>query len=1203
MNRLVHVVSAWAPRGRATSGRSMQSSILTRTSSSVLSFAALLSAVSLPPDVSAQVEDADASLVDTASVDTVLVDALVVPGPGEGEETTPAASDAPFDPTAYRAMPLPKSRDEDRDDATPLGSRTSIDLRTREVSYGDGLELLERIEGFRPGDWSPGSAANGERLFGDPDGGTANFSSLSLQSTSQTESFPNRTTVKLFQSYRDQNGVLRNYVCSGTLIDPSHVLTAGHCIYSHDDADNGWVFNDWAETVTVVPAFRNGNQPFGSASATQLHSFTGWTQDESFNGDIGLIDLDRPIGALTGWLGYGWSNSCGFYDDTHFTSPGYPAESPFNGQLMYSWNGNFDSCDTILGIWVGNEVGFDRRSYGGQSGSGAWYSPGSGRFVRAVLSNGNSSHTDYIRMNENFFDSVGNWIAQDTPSSVDLVCMDTTVSPSAVRAGDQIGTMNYLVHNYSSATFSGTVTARVYLSTNNGISASDTLLQTHTFTTTLTSKQSRRINVTNPPSIPNGTGTGSYFIGVILDINDNRTSNNDSSGQDAAAVSVLPVGCNDRNLAFRGTISPTLTPQTRSDSVTAATGRYYTVNVTTPGVYTFTLCSDGGSAGYDTWLCLFDDDFVLLTEEDDSCGLQSEITRSLAPGTYRVAVSGYSSSVGSYTLAYFKELTCNGRTLSNGGNLSLVAAPRTATGSVTEDVGTVYSFSLAETSTCTFSFCSDGGSADYDTWLCLFDENGEQIAFNDDRCSLQSEIVWTLTPGSYRIAVSGFSDRAGSYTLAYHRRGTCNNRQLDPAAAITAAFETRTVGGAITATLGAYHPVRVNERGTYIFSTCGPEGAADYDSWLCLFDANWNVLASNDDLCSLQSEVSGLLAPGNYFLGVSGFSSRNGAYTVAYFGIPTCNGRQLDQIGSLQPAFTPQQVSGSVGPTDADAYTVRAAFDGLYSFETCGRSDWDTWLCLYDSNWEIVSQNDDACALQSRLTTSLRAGVYHLSVSGFRGASGRYGLTHSAIPACRGRTPSLAREIVPTTSVRRVEDTLAATDSRVYPVRIDVNGEYRFTFCSDGGTATWDTVLCLYDLSGRPLTENDNSCRGQSEIAARIPAGSYLLAVSGGRGAGGSYRLAYFRESSGASGTYIRCDHNCDGQADLTDAVRGLNQLFINPTLRPCCDQVTDCNSDGRRDLADWIFLLTWRFNGGPVPGDPFPNCGGEGCPEHPTCN
>ncbi|MEK7253592.1 MAG: trypsin-like serine protease, partial [Bacteroidota bacterium] len=104
---------------------------------------------------------------------------------------------------------------------------------------------------------------------------------------------PARWNVKIFIK---QGG--NNWVCSGSLIDSRHVLTAGHCLF-----DGGW-----ADSVFVVPAFHedaqgNGIAPYGAATDVNLLSWTGWTQQHDYEWDMGVIFLERPVGALTGWFG------------------------------------------------------------------------------------------------------------------------------------------------------------------------------------------------------------------------------------------------------------------------------------------------------------------------------------------------------------------------------------------------------------------------------------------------------------------------------------------------------------------------------------------------------------------------------------------------------------------------------------------------------------------------------------------------------------------------------------------------------------------------------------------------------------------------------------------------------------------------------------------------------------------------------------
>jgi hypothetical protein len=116
---------------------------------------------------------------------------------------------------------------------------------------------------------------------------------------------------------------------------------------------------------------------------------------------------------------------------------------------------------------------------------------------------------------------------------------------------------------------------------------------------------------------------------------------------------VTAATCNGRSLTFAGSITPSGNTQTVSGSVTASQGVYYQFTLGGNSTVVFSMCSaDGGSANYDTWLCLFDGNWQLITQNDDSCNLQSRIERSLSAGTYRIAVSGYGSSSGSFTMAY-----------------------------------------------------------------------------------------------------------------------------------------------------------------------------------------------------------------------------------------------------------------------------------------------------------------------------------------------------------------------------------------------------------------------------------------------------------------------------------------------------------------------------------------------------------------------
>ena len=448
-------------------------------------------------------------------------DALVDLGSAEGR----SSSDDRFD--SYVPMPLPTIESGDYAQGSSSGQAlpVSYNSATGETSIGSANQHLEAITS----DWLSESGNSYGPLDGEIDGGdaAADFTSLSRVFDPETKHF--KSNVKVFMSFPEGN-----FVCSGTLIDPRHVLTAGHCVYSRDS-------NAWASSIDVVPAYEDGAEPFGRSSMVEMHTWTPWINSGDFDHDVGVIDLDRPVGALTDSYGYGFNDNANFFTGNTFHNPGYPAASPFDGQFMYYWFGDFDSTDYSGGAWQGQELTINSESFGGQSGSGAYYKDANDdRFVYAVLSNGNSTSTNFARLTSDKFSLIrDSFIADDVPSAVDLIPLNVDLSSSSATAGQQLSNFDYKLHNYSSTTWSGSVDVQVYLSTNDNISTSDTLLQTRVYTGTIGPKSTRTINATSSlPTIPAGMSSGNYWVGVILDVNDFDTNNNDTDDFDAAAVSI-----------------------------------------------------------------------------------------------------------------------------------------------------------------------------------------------------------------------------------------------------------------------------------------------------------------------------------------------------------------------------------------------------------------------------------------------------------------------------------------------------------------------------------------------------------------------------------------------------------------------------------------------------------------------------------------
>ncbi len=355
-----------------------------------------------------------------------------------------------------------------------------------------------------------------------------NFSWWSEVSDPTTGTYPRR--VKIWSMYLDSEDTLRSFVSSGALIDPYHVITAAHCIYKLPGGPRVYP-NGWAETVTVAPAYEDGVAPFGTAGSTQLHSWTNYTIFGDFDHDIAVITLDRPIGALTGWWGYGYNTDYGFYTGGTWRHEGYPAEDPYDGESMYENAGTFD--ESPIDGWD-NRLGFFAPSWGGASGSGAEKNG----VVYGVMSGSNRiDHTEDVILTPTKYGHVGGWINAVTPPGYDLMPLMVQTSTTVI-AGESLQTLSFVMHNYADSWAVGNWDYKIYLSSDSNISSADTYLGSGTLSISLAGKNSETIGLP-APNIPSFITAGTWFVGVVIDANDANTGNNDSSGQEAAPVTII----------------------------------------------------------------------------------------------------------------------------------------------------------------------------------------------------------------------------------------------------------------------------------------------------------------------------------------------------------------------------------------------------------------------------------------------------------------------------------------------------------------------------------------------------------------------------------------------------------------------------------------------------------------------------------------
>lgn len=185
------------------------------------------------------------------------------------------------------------------------------------------------------------------------------FTSSRVAPKTIDKSYPIRTVGKLYFT----DGVY-NYMCTGSMIKPGVVVTAGHCVHSGNGASSGWYSG-----FEFIPAYRRvGSKitmPYGSwtdwASVTTSTTWYSGGGSVPNAGDFAVVIFNANssgyrIGDYTGWLGWGTDLNIG----RHITALGYPANLDSAGQLH-----RVDSMSTNGG--TGNGAwGSDMR--GGSSG-------------------------------------------------------------------------------------------------------------------------------------------------------------------------------------------------------------------------------------------------------------------------------------------------------------------------------------------------------------------------------------------------------------------------------------------------------------------------------------------------------------------------------------------------------------------------------------------------------------------------------------------------------------------------------------------------------------------------------------------------------------------------------------------------------------------------------------------------------------------
>ena len=391
-------------------------------------------------------------------------------------------------------------------------------------------------------------------------GETTNWNStMSAVSDGNLVNAPFRMNVKVAMRFLRTDGNFSWFVCSGTMIDAETVLTAGHCIYDQggDGIAEGWatevyVYPGWDGTGDATPNSPDFPVPetifnsWGFARGTSYASWSTWTDNGDWDGDVGLVRVTRAVGMLTGWYGWNYGSSCSTIQGRTYRNNAYPAEfcggSLHTGAQMYTWNGQIDSCPDNQ-LRIDTNTGCLGAVWGGMSGSSMYYESGGDRFASAVCSTSNrSSRANYARLFEGFVNYMNDTFIPDSrTNSFDLQALDCNISDTTWNAGSSVTGFSFIGSNPTNVNPGNqTYNYNIYLSANTNVSESDTLLEEQSYGFDYAAMQNVRVN-TGAFTIPLTVTPGNYYLGVVLDTGtggDTNSSNNDSDTWDAVLINV-----------------------------------------------------------------------------------------------------------------------------------------------------------------------------------------------------------------------------------------------------------------------------------------------------------------------------------------------------------------------------------------------------------------------------------------------------------------------------------------------------------------------------------------------------------------------------------------------------------------------------------------------------------------------------------------
>ena len=654
------------------------------------------------------------------------------------------------------------------------------------------------------------------------------------------------------------------------------VVATGNSFFSYNSAPG--VAQPAADSlawgVGAVYDANIGRVDFGSGATdftTAPDRITSFTQRTT---SPGLLDVFAPGGAITNaWLDGTSKTIFG----TSMAAPHIAGIVALAQEYAVQLSGSRLPVDTLLGLI--------------QS-SGVAIVDGDDENDNVANTGGSFKRVDTFALMESILNLLGN------NAKPDLIASNVSVSDATLNPGQTIS-VNYDISNIGTGSAIDT-TAGIYISTNNIISTGDTLLATQLSTTS--NNPGSVDSETQSVVIPNGLASGTYWIGVIADYNNQETNEVDESNNDSPSpvqVTVAAGGPDDygETPGMAGSVS--VGGSSTGNIETAGDEDWFAVTLQGGSIYQIDLegSPTGGGTLSDTFLRgVYDSGSTLISDtadDDGGEGLNSLLT--FAPGssgTYYISAGAFGSNTGTYTLSVTDTIALDdyGETPGTAGSVSVGGSSsgniETAGDedwfAVTFQAGLTYQIDLEGSPT--------GGGTLSDTFLRgVYDPGSNLIggtSDDDGGTGLNSQLTFSPTAsGTHYISAGAFGSNTGTYTLSVEveddfgeTAGTAGSVSVGGSA--TGNIETASDEDWFAVTLQAGSTYQIDLEGS-------PTGGGTLpDTFLRgIYDPSSNLIAGttdDDSGAGLNSQLTfTATTTGAHYISAGAYATNTGTYTLS----------------------------------------------------------------------------------------------------------------------------------------------------------------------------------------------------------------------------------------------------------------------------------------------------------------------------------